>query len=209
MDTETLIKRLESKDRRYQCHAAIFAPLEDRNYSILPLMIDKAQEVDINHPSIDLDSSNFVGLTARAAAKLIRRRDYSSRDPLHLRAKDWILKLNYCTDMNIAGHSVNALGDLWIPPDSIRERLIQLVHTQCRPENQDKYPSTIRALAYRMLSLRDRDTARQLIDMPARKEFQNLIAHLLDEYRIKYPNNEKVPHNLRDEVEWLKDEDAG
>ena len=112
MDTETLIKRLESKDRRYQCHAAISAPLEDENYSILPLVIDKAQEVDVNHPSNDLDSSNFVGLTARAAAKLIRRRNYSSGDPLHIRAKDWILKLNYCTDMNIAGHSVDALGDL-------------------------------------------------------------------------------------------------
>ena len=51
-------------------------------------------------------------------------------------------------------------------------------------------------------------TARQLIDMPAREEFQNFIAHLLDEYRVKYPNNKKVPQNLKDEVEWLKDEGA-
>jgi len=203
------IEQLNSGDRALQCNVAIFAGLqfEDKAYPILPLMIEKAREVDVYNGQIDLHSSNFVGYTTRTTARLIKRRGFSRTDEFHREVLDWIFSLNYCTELNVAAHSVHALGELWIPPESVRQRLIELVHDERCQDNQPH--NSIRGLAYQMLSRLDRTIARNLIDTAARHDFQNAINHRLEEYRIKYPHNDNVPRDLQAEIGWLSSENAG
>jgi len=209
---EVWIKRLKSNDRTLQLNATMLHPLDkddDAVYSILPLMVEKAREVDVNNGATDIHSSTFVGRAATNAARGIRKRGYSNRDEFHRLVVDWILELNHCSDLNVAGYSVRALGCLWVPPDSIRERLLELVHANRRPDNPKDNLGSIRGLAYRMLSQRDRAAAKQLIDTPARVDFQNQINAELEMYRVKYPNNENVPRDLEAEIGWLSDAGAG
>ena len=203
------IKKLESNNRGTQLSATCLHPLDrddDAVYSIMPLMVEKAMEVDVHSGPIDLISATFVGRAAKNAARSIRQQGYSDRDEFHRQVAGWIFELNYCSELNTAALSVEALGELWVPPKSVRKRLIELVHSERRADNQQ--PGTIRAIAYRMLSKRDRDTAKQLIDTPARKEFQSGINELLQRYRLEFPNNANVPQGLWSEIAWLEDANA-
>ena len=203
------INQLKSNDWGLQLNATLLHPLDDETaYSIMPLMIEKAKEVDVDHGAIDIKASSFVGRSATNAARLIRERGYSDQDKFHREVRDWILELNYCSEINVAAHSVIALGNLWVPPESVRTRLIELVNIQRRSDNELEHPGTIRGTAFRQLASRDRKTAQQLIDTPARREFQESIIHQLEIYGVKYPNNEKVPHDLKAEIEWLTDANA-
>jgi len=172
-------------------------------------MVEKAREVDVTNGTTDIHSSNFVGRAARNAARAIRKRGYSNQDEFHINVVDWIFELNHCSELNVAGYSVQALGDLWIPPDSVRERLIELVHTNRRPDNPQDNTGTIRGEAYRVLSRRDRETAKQLLNTPARIEFQRHVNRCLDKYRVRFPNNKNVPRDLEAEIAWLTDTNAG
>ena len=209
MSIETLIKQLKFGDPPFQSRAAALLQLENGAYPVLPLLVKKAREIDVNNGPIDIHSSNFVGEAAKTAAKQIRKIGYSENDEFHRHVKDWILELNYCSEINAAAHSVTALGDLWTPPESVRTRLIELVHIQRRPDNLLDHPGTVRGLAYRELSSRDRETAQRLIDTPARREFQEFINYLLDIYRIEYPNNKNMPQRLWTEIAWLEETAAG
>ena len=209
MNRKTCIEHLQSGDVQLQEKASVLFHFIDDAYSVLPILIEKAQAVNVERGPIDIHASNFVGYAVKQSARLVRKQGYSEADTFHRRIKDWILELNYCSELNVAAHSVTALGDLWTPPESMRERLIELAQNQIRPDNPLEYPGgTVRCLAFRELSSRDRETALTLVDTPARHEFVSFINQHLELYRVKYPNNVKVPTALKAEIAWLPNANA-
>ena len=210
MNRNKCIEHLESGDGKLQEKAALLFHLVDDGYSILPLMVEKAKAIDVNNGPIELSASNFVGYAAKQSARLIRQQGYSRADEFHRRIKDWIFGLNYCSEINAAGHSVTALGNLWTPPESVRERLIELAGGDVRSDNPLEHPGgTMRCLAFRELSSLDRETAIRLIDTPARYDFETFIDHRLDYYRTNFPKNVKAPKALKSEIAWLTDACGG
>ena len=206
MKRNTCIEHLRSGDPKLQEKATLLLHLVDDAYSILPLMIREAQAVDTSIGPIELSASNFVGYAAKQSARLIRQQGYSDTDKFHRRLKEWIFELNYCSELNAAGHSIAALGNLWTPPESVRERLIELTASDVRSDNPLEYPGgTIRCLAFRELSSLDRETAIRLIDTPARYDFETFINHKLDYYRTRFPKNAKALKTLKAEIAWLPD----
>ena len=194
-------RQLESNDRRRQVQAAHFAQYEDGAYDLLPLMIKKAKEIDVDHGPIDLVSSNFLGSAIQTSAKLIRRRGFNENDGFQQEVLDCIFELNFCSELNVAACSIYALGEWWIPPERVRDRIIELVHIDRRPDNT--HPNTIRGIAFRMLARHDSDAAIQLIHTPAKQDFENAINYWLKEYREKYPDNDGTPNTIKSDVEWL------
>ena len=208
MKIETCIEHINSEDPRLQCKAAVLMRLEDYANSILPLLVERAKQVDVDAGEIEINYSNFVGEAAKTSAKLIRKIGCNDHSEFHRQVKNWILELNYCSELNAAAHSVSALGDLWTPPELVRTRLIDLVHVERRPDNKPENAGTIRGLAFRELTSRDREAARLLINTPARRDFEEFINYQLDYYRSKYPNNNNMPQRLWSEIAWLDKADA-
>ena len=212
MSIDILIKQLNSDDPPLQSRAALFLRLEGdihSAYSVLPLLIKKARKVDVENGHIDLHSSNFVGEAAKTSPRLIRKVGYSEENDLHRLVLNWVFDLNYCSELNAAAHSVAALGELWLPPESVRTRLIEMVHIHRRPDNKLEHPGTVRALAFRELASRDRETAKKLIDTSARQEFVGFMNYQIEEHRKRHPNNETVRPKYRAEIDWLNNADAG
>ena len=97
------------------------------------------------------------------------------------------------------------LGEWWTPPDSVRQRLLELLQLERRPEND--HPNTLRGIAYRMLIGNDSAVARSFAHTAARTDFENAINHWVHQYRAKHPENDKLPDTLSVDSIWL-DENA-
>ena len=174
----------------------------DKAYSEIPNFVRLAKQVFSNDGTFEQDTQNFVvGTSIRTAAKLIRKRGYQKNEELHGSVLNWILDLNHCYNLSVAAVSIYALGDWWTPPETVRQRLIELVHLKRRPDNQ--HPVTLPGIAYRVLTQRDPKTALQLTETPARLDFEKAIKHWVRQYRIEHPDNDRLPNTLSGDVKWL------
>ena len=143
----------------------------------------------------------FLGEALRATAFLVNRFGYDSSNSFHREAEDWIVQSSVSENIEVAAMAIWALGDLGIPPLSVRDQLKQLIESAPRKgPGQPDHPNTCRAIAFRMLARIDRESAYRYIDSPACREFQEALSCWMDEY----PENINRRRELYSETEWLR-----
>ena len=159
-------------------------------HDLLPLLIRSAKSADSGKAKHDA----FMLAALRATGFHVNSMGYDSNSYLHREALEWIIQSTVSDNIETAASAIWALGDLGIPPASVRERLELLIVSDAR-SNGDT-PNTCRALALRMLARLDMETALHYIDSPASHELRDVVSYWRDCNQLNGSDAER-------EFEWL------
>ena len=168
---------------------------------LLPVVYRLCREVDLN-VKLDQADYGFLLSAARSIGCVIHSTGFDPSDDLHVEFVDWTLSLTHRSDNELRAIGVWTLGDVGIPPESVRRRLVDLVGSG-RLSN-DHEVTTCRSIAFRMLARVSQKSAEEFVGTEACNEY-------LQSMDLWLRRNAERPHGQYDcgpeleaEVAWMR-----
>ncbi|QDV87420.1 hypothetical protein TBK1r_64500 [Stieleria magnilauensis] len=168
---------------------------------LLPVVFRLCREIDLDG-ELDQAELGFLLSAVRSIGCVINSIGFDPTDDLHVEFVDWTISLTHCSNNEVRAISIWTLGDLGIPPQSVHERLIDLVRSD-RFSN-DHELTTCRSIAFRMLARVSRESAANFVSTEACKEYIQSMDLWLHR-NAERPNGhyDRGPE-LEAEIAWLR-----
>jgi hypothetical protein len=190
--------KLNSSSVRDQWEAALFLRSEGANgVAYLPLLLQKCQAIDSTE-ILDRHNETLLGFGAMTLGGLIAESGYNADDPLHNQILQWIIESTNSPNINVAGHSVYALGGLGRESSAARERLCEIANADLRGDEHKDV--SLRAVALRLVRRIDPASAATFVDAPAFDEYAHAVEHWIASEASK---NSATRLELERELAWL------
>ena len=137
--------KLNSPSVKDQSEAALFLRSEGANgITLLPLLLQKCQAIDSSR-DLDRYEEALLGFGASTMSGVITDFGFNAGDLLHDKILRWILESTQSPNINVAGHSVYALGGLGRESPAARERLCDIANSDLRGDENEHV--SLRAVA--------------------------------------------------------------
>lgn len=190
--------KLDSPSVRHQAEAALFLRSEGVNgVTYLPLLLQKCRAIDASK-DLDRYEETLLGFGAMTLGGIITESGFNASDPLHDKILRWIIESTQSPNINVAGHSVYALGGLGRDSSAAREQLCAIANSDLRgDEHRDV---SLRAVALRLVRRIDPALAATFVDAPAFDEYVHAVEHWIATNPSKNP---EAQLELERELTWL------
>ncbi len=190
--------KLDSSYVRDQSEAALFLRSEGANgLTYLPLLLQKCQAID-SSKTLDRHEETLLGFGAMTLGGLIADSGFNAGDPLHTQILQWIIESTKSRNINVAGHSVYALGGLGRESSAARERLCEISNSDLRGDEHKDV--SLRAVALRLVRRIDPALAATFVNAPAFDEYVYAVEHRIATEASK---NSETRLELERELAWL------
>lgn len=163
----------------------------------LPLLLQKCQAIDSSR-NLDRYEEALLGFGASTLGGIISESGFTAGDPLHEKILRWIIESTRSPNINVAGHSVYALGGLGRDSSAARERLCEIASSDLRGDEHKDV--SLRAVALRLVRRIDPALAATFIDTPAFDEYVHAVEHWIATDASK---NTETLLELERELAWL------
>jgi hypothetical protein len=190
--------KLNSPSIRDQSAAALFLRSEGaKGITLLPLLLQKCKAIDASK-ELDRYEEALLGFGASTMSGLITESGFNAGDSLHDKILRWILESTQSPNINVAAHSVYALGGLGGESSAARERLCDIANSDLRGD-EDEHVS-LRAVALRLVRRIDPILAARFVNTPAFDEYVHAVEHWIATDASK---NAETRVELEHELDWL------
>ncbi|WP_182871495.1 hypothetical protein [Stieleria mannarensis] len=181
--------------------AAKLRNLGESGRHLLPVVYQLCREVVVDGELSKVEYG-FLLSAVRSIGCVINSIDFDARDELHTEFVDWAIALTYSADNELRAIGIWTLGDLGVPPECVRERLIDLVGSERYANDHDH--TTSRSIAFRMLARVSRETAAKFIGTEACKEYLQSMNFWLRRNAERPTGHYDHGPALEAEVAWLR-----
>ncbi|WP_430451002.1 hypothetical protein [Rhodopirellula europaea] len=168
---------------------------------LLPVVYRLCREIDLNG-ELDQAEYGFLLSAVRSIGCVIHSIGFDPTDDLHVEFVDWTIALTHCSDNELRAIGIWTLGDLEIPPESVRERLIELVGSD--RYGNDHEQTTCRSIAFRMLARVSQKSAAEFVGTEACNEYLQSMDLWLRRNAERPNGHYDHGPELEAEVAWLR-----